>query len=475
MIAGIACAALNRCDFPQGFVFGTASAAYQYEGAVAEGGRRPSIWDTFSHTPGKIIDGSNGDVTDDQYHLYQVIKALFPLFMHLNASAVNPEGIAYYNRLIDALLKQGIQPYVTLYHWDLPQALEDLGGWLNSSTIVKFSAYAEACFNAFGDRVKHWITFNEPHNFVVTGYDLGVEAPGRCSILGCLRGNSATEPYIVAHNVLLSHAAAVDVYRKKFQSTQKGKIGITLDAKWYESISNSTEHTAAAQRALDFELGWFLDPIMFGDYPSVMRENVGDRLPNFTNEERSRVLHSMDFLGLNHYTTNFALPIPFNLSRVDYYMDARVIGSGKVSKCFHCNIFPSWFQGASFWLYIVPWGIRKIVNYIKERYNNPTIIITENGLIFFLMDQNNLLSSKETLKDDIRVNFHADYLSNLLLAIRDGADVRGYFAWSLLDNWEWTSGFTSRFGLYYVDYKNELKRYPKNSSVWFSNFLNISC
>ncbi|KAL5553657.1 hypothetical protein UlMin_041058 [Ulmus minor] len=384
---------------------------------------------------------------------------------------VNQAGVDHYNNLINALLAKGIEPYVTLYHWDLPQALEDnYGGWLNRQIIKDFAVYAETCFEEFGDRVKHWITFNEPHTFSFQGYDVGLEAPGRCSILLhllCRAGNSATEPYIVAHNVLLSHARAADIYRKKYKPKQKGSIGLSLDVIWFESLTNSTEDIQATKRAQDFQLGWFLDPLMFGDYPSSMRKRAGKRLPKFSRSESSLIKGSFDFLGINHYTTFYAWHNTTNL--IGELLNDTLADSGALTFPFTLDGKPIGDRANSIWLYIVPEGMRKLMNYIKQKYANPPIIITENGMD----DPNNeSIPIKDALKDEKRIKYHNDYLTNLLASIKeDGCNVKGYFVWSLLDNWEWASGYTSRFGLYFVDYNSKLKRYPKKSVHWFKNFL----
>ncbi|KAM0987103.1 hypothetical protein ACFX19_011421 [Malus domestica] len=479
---------INRGSFPKGFVFGTASSAFQYEGAVKEDGRGPSIWDTFSHTFGKIADSSNADVAVDEYHHYKAsledVQRMKDIGMDAyrfsiswtrifpnGTGPINQAGVDYYNRLIDALLAKGIEPYVTLYHWDLPQALEDkYSGWLNPQVIKDFATYADACFQNFGDRVKHWITFNEPHTFSIQGYDVGLEAPGRCSIpplLFCRAGNSATEPYTVAHNVILSHGTAADIYRRKYKSKQRGSVGASFDVIWYESATNSTADVVATKIAQDFQLGWFLDPFMFGDYPSSMRSRVGSRLPTFSKSESALIKGSLDFVGINHYTTFYGSNDTADI--IGHLLNDSLADSGAITLPFKDGK-PIGDRANSIWLYIVPEGMRKLMNYIKKKYGNPVVIITENG-----MDDPNspFISLKDALKDTKRIKYHHDYLKNLLASIKeDGCNVKGYFAWSLLDNWEWAAGYTSRFGLYFVDYKDKLKRYPKDSVQWFTNFLN---
>ncbi|XP_019166356.1 PREDICTED: beta-glucosidase 40-like [Ipomoea nil] len=469
---------ISRASFPEGFVFGTASAAYQFEGAVKEDGRGATIWDTFAHTPGKVTDFSNADVAVDQYHRYlEDIELMKDMGMDAyrfsiawsrifpnGTGKLNQAGVDHYNNLIDALLANGIEPYVTLYHYDLPQALENrYNGWLNRQVIKDFAAYAETCFLIFGDRVKQWVTINEPRSITVLGYDLGVHAPGHCSIffhLLCPTGNSATEPYFVAHHLLLAHAAAVDIYRRKYQAKQGGKITIVVESFWYEPLTNSPADIDAKQRAIDFYLGWFLEPVMTGEYPRSVISRVGDRLPKFSAAESALLKGSYDYLGVNHYTTWYASSTDTNI--MGLFLHDTLTDSGTFTLPFK-GLMPIGERANAVWLYIVPRGMRNLMNYIKDKYGNPLVFITENG-----MDD----AKTDGLNDIKRIRYHRDYLKSLLAAIKeDGCNVKGYFAWSLMDNWEWTVGFSSRFGLYYVDYDDNLRRIPKESAKWFKNFL----
>ncbi|KNA25154.1 hypothetical protein SOVF_008800 [Spinacia oleracea] len=476
--------ALNRSSFPAGFVFGTASSSYQYEGAAHEDGKGSSIWDTFTHKyPEKIKDRSNGDVAIDSYHLYKEDVKIMKK-MGLDAyrfsfswsrilpygklrKGVNLKGLVYYHNLIDELIANGIKPFVTLFHWDLPQALEDeYGGFLSPYIVDDFRDYANVCFKEFGNKVKHWITLNEPWSYSYGAYANGILAPGRCSKwqkFNCTGGDSATEPYMAAHHQLLAHAAAVDLYRRKYQASQKGIIGITLVSHWFVPLSEVQHHQFAALRAFDFMFGWFMDPITKGEYPRTMRSLVKGRLPKFSMEQSRMVNGSFDFLGLNYYTAYYASYSPgLKLAKHSYITDSIV------TQTVERKGIPIGPKAGSDWLHVYPRGIRDLLLYLKRRYNNPLIYITENGV-----DEvnNDKLSLKEALNDQMRVGYYHDHLAFLNLAIKEGVNVKGYFAWSLLDNFEWSSGYTVRFGINYVDYKDGLKRYPKLSAFWFKKFL----
>ncbi|KAE8776439.1 Beta-glucosidase 31 [Hordeum vulgare] len=394
-VASPAAAAITKRDFPPGFIFGTGSSAYQIEGAVAEDGRKPSIWDTFTHS-GYSVDGSNADVTADQYHKYKEdVKLLsdmgvdayrfsiaWPRLIPDGRGAVNPKGLEYYNNLIDELLAHGIQPHVTIYHFDFPQALQDeYNGMLSRKFIDDYTAYAEVCFKNFGDRVKYWSTVNEPNIEPIGGYDQGILPPRRCSfpfgVLSCDNGNSTTEPYIVAHHLLLAHASAASLYKEKYQAKQGGNIGLTLLGWWYEPATQTPDDIAAAERMNDFHIGWYMHPLVHGDYPPVMRKNVGSRLPSFTDEELKTVLGSFDFVGFNHY---IAVYVKADLSKLndelrDYMGDAAV----KYDMPFLNSKNQLLFGLKKDFTPSTPWALNKMLGHLQLKYKNPVVMIHENG------------------------------------------------------------------------------------------------
>ncbi|CAI5466237.1 unnamed protein product [Closterium sp. Yama58-4] len=471
---------LQRGDFGDGFVFGVATSATQVEGAPSEGGRGPSIWDVFAAVPGKIADSSLPNITTDQYHKFlediKIMKELGVTSYRLSLSwsrilpdgigEVNSAGIDHYKTVIAALNAAGIEPAVTLYHWDLPNYLHvNWGGWLNASIVEAFTNYAEVCFEAFGADVKTWITFNEPMETSIQGYGTGGMAPGRCSDREvCEEGDSAVESYLVAHNILRSHASAVASYRANYQKLQEGRIGITLDSQFYFPINQSDENVAAANRALEFSYGWFADPVYFGDYPESMRTLVGDRLPQFSAAERQQLIGSADFFGLNFYTALYVWQGSASAPGTAW-SDSQV-GTSSTNPLTGQVIGAS--TGSS-WLKVVPEGMYGMLMWITGRYNSFPIMITENGSSD-VNDPN--IPLEAALCDDQRLNFYRDYLTNALKAKKDGANVQGYYAWSLLDNWEWARGFLERFGIVFVDFANpDLPRYPKASAFWWQKFL----
>lgn len=455
-------------QFPDNFLWGSATSAYQIEGAYNKDGKGPSIWDAFCTIPGKIKNNDTGEIGIDHYHKFREDVALmksqgfkayrfsiaWPRVMPDGKGEVNEAGIQFYSDLIDELLANDIIPWVTLYHWDLPLALQmEEDGWLNPAIAGRFEAYAKLCFERFGDRVKNWITFNEPWVVSILGYGQGVFAPGR---------TSNSEPYLAAHHVLISHARAVKCYRDQF-SHQKGSIGITNNCDWREPLTDKPEDREAAERALLFFLGWFADPIYKGDYPAVMRERVGDRLPRFSEEERDMLLGSSDFFGLNHYTTMFASEAGAGK------VQANIKGNGGISEDQGVSLTqdPDWQLTAMEWA-VVPWGCRKLLEWITERYDQPPIFITENG--FACSDE---LVNGEIDDSGTRLSFYKGYLNACSEAINNGVDLKGYFAWSLFDNFEWAHGYGSRFGLNWVDY-DTLERIPKTSAKWFSKVIDAN-
>ncbi|XP_020580786.1 beta-glucosidase 18-like [Phalaenopsis equestris] len=473
-------AGIDRSHFPPDFLFGTATSSYQIEGGYLDGNKGLSNWDVFTHIQGKIEDGSNGDIADDHYHRY---KADIDLMHSLGVNSyrfsiswtrilprgrfgdVNENGISFYNKIIDYLLLKGIQPFVTLCHYDIPQELEDrYGAWLNSQIQEDFGYFADICFREFGEKIKYWSTFNEPTVLVNKGYRLGLYPPGRCSAPygHCSSGDSDTEPFFAAHNVILSHATAVNIYRTKYQSKQRGSIGIVVSTTWYEPYEDTPIERKAAARADAFEIGWFLDPIMYGSYPPEMVQIIGSILPTFSPSDKRKLNNSLDFIGVNHYTSLYAKDCLFSECHLGpFQSNGSVLGLG------YKNGIPIGPKTGMGNLFVTPHGMEKIVLYVKERYKNMPMFLTENG---YGQKSSNNAATEDIINDNVRVEFLRSYMTSLSSAMRKGADVRGYFIWSLLDNFEWVHGYSERFGLYHVDYKT-LKRTPKSSAKWYQKFL----
>ncbi|HEX9652343.1 MAG TPA: GH1 family beta-glucosidase [bacterium] len=445
--------------FPSDFVWGTATSSYQIEGAWLDGGRGLSIWDAYCHGSGRVRNHDTGDVACDHYHHYRDdVKLMaelglpayrfsisWPRLQPAGRGKPNPEGLRFYSDLIDTLLAHKITPWVTLYHWDLPLALQmEHDGWVNPKLADFFADYAATCFEAFGDRVKHWLTLNEPWCSAVLGHGTGIHAPGRIG---------RDEPYLSGHTLLRAHALAVQRYRSHFQPHQKGSIALSCNCDWREARTDSDADRHAAQRAVEFLLGWFADPIYKGDYPPSMRERLGNRLPSFTDAEQTLLIGSADFFGLNHYTTMYAA----NANRVRN--NGGVLDDPGVTM----TSDPNWEKTQMEWN-IVPRGFRKTLQWVHERYQSPNIYVTENGCAF--PDE-----LRDGQVDDVRrIAYLEGYLRAAYEAMESGVNLRGYFVWSLMDNFEWGEGYSRRFGIHHVDFGSG-RRSPKASAKWYAEVI----
>lgn len=381
---------------------------------------------------------------------------------------INWEGIRFYKKLINALLSKGIEPFVAINHYDLPQVFEDnYRGWLGTEMVEEYAYLANVCFKNLGDRVKYWMTFNEPNEWILLSYQQGIWPPNRCleGSENCTQGGSENETFIAGHNLILAHASAVNIYRKNYQKEQGGQIGIALDFYWYEPISNSTADKAAAERGQAFIVHWFLEPIMHGTYPKVMKDILGPLLPEFSSSDLEILKDGLDFIGINHYNTFYAQDCLLSACESSVLGNTRVEGfvGRTLSKDGVLIGEPTGLPTMS----IYPPAMEKLVTYVKERYPKMPVFITENGYCD-LTDSNS--SIEEIMNDTKRVEYLTSYLRSLGTAIRKGADVRGYFLWSLLDNFEWTFGYSRRMGLYSVD-RVTLERTPKLSAYWYKQFI----
>ncbi|XP_060034029.1 lactase/phlorizin hydrolase [Erinaceus europaeus] len=458
--------------FPKGFVWSAASAAYQIEGAWREDGKGISIWDTFAHTPLRVGNDDTGDVACDSYH--KIAEDLVTLqnlgVSHYRFSIswsrilpdgtnkyINEAGLNYYVRLIDTLLAANIKPQVTIYHWDLPQALQDVGGWENETIVQRFKEYADVLFQRLGDKVKFWITLNEPFVIANQGYGYGTSAPG-------ISFRPGTAPYIVGHNLIKAHAEAWHLYNDMYRASQGGIISLTISSDWAEPRDPSNqEDVEAARRYVQFMGGWFAHPIFKnGDYSEVMKTRIRDRslasglsksrLPEFTDTEKRRINGTHDFFGFNHYTTVLA----YNLNYASW------ISSFDADRGVASITDRSWPDSGSFWLKMTPFGFRRILNWLKEEYNNPPIYITENGVS----------QRGDDLNDTLRIYYLRRYINEALKAVRDKVDLRGYTVWSVMDNLEWAAGFAERFGLHFVNFTDPaLPRIPKASAKFYASIV----
>ena len=437
--------------FPSDFVFGSATASYQIEGAVAEGGRLPSIWDTFSHTPGKVVGGDTGDVADDHYHRldedldlmasYNLdayrFSIAWPRIQPGGSGPVNPEGVAFYDRLIDGLLERGITPTATLYHWDLPQALEDAGGWPSRATAERFAEYAALCGAAFGDRITTWTTINEPWCIAYLGYALGVHAPGRRNL---------TDAFAAVHHVNLAHGLAVQALRASASGSPQYSITNNLDTVRPASAEPADVQAAALYRMLANEV--WTGPQLRGAYPEGLFEVTAPVADwSWVRDGDLAVINQpIDVLGLNWYTPH-------------YVRAATTAGPGGLGLPLEFVDLPGERTDIG-WL-IDDSGLEEMLVGLGRDFPGLPIVVTENGAAY----DDAVVAGR--VHDERRVRYLHDHIAATHRAMAAGVPVVGYYVWSLLDNFEWAEGYAKRFGITHVDY-DTLVRTPKDSALWFA-------
>ena len=437
--------------FPDGFLWGSATASYQVEGAAKEDGRGISIWDTFSHTPGKTHNGDTGDIADDDFHRFKtdigLMKALgvkgyrfsvaWPRIFPEGTGAPNPKGLDFYNRVLDELLANGIEPFCTLYHWDLPQKLQDKGGWQSRDTAQAFAEYAGYTAAKLSDRVHHFMTMNELQTFVVLGYGEGTHAPGlKLDAAGLAQ---------VSHFAVLGHGLAVQAIRAKAKAGTK--VGLADNAVATTPVIETAEHIEAATRAMREENAMFLTVIQEGRYTDAYLQRLGPAAPKFTPEDLKTIGSKLDFLGLNVYQPTYV--------RADGSPKGYTLVPPPES---YPHMFSPWLTIGPEALYWSPklatklWGLKEI--YITENGASSADVLTPEGKVF----------------DTDRVMYLRNYITQLQRAVSDGVPVKGYFLWSLIDNYEWADGYDKRFGIHYVDFATQ-KRTPKLSAEFYREVI----
>ncbi|HPD00239.1 MAG TPA: GH1 family beta-glucosidase [Acetivibrio sp.] len=441
---------MSKIIFPEDFIWGAATAAYQIEGAYNEDGKGESIWDRFSHTPGNVFEGHTGDVACDHYHRYeediQLMKELgiksyrysisWPRIFPDGKGKPNEKGLDFYKRLTNLLLENGITPAVTLYHWDLPQKLQDIGGWANRDVTDYFTEYSEAIIRNLGDVVPMWFTINEPFIISFLGHLFGNHAPGIKDINVTLQ---------VAHNLLLSHGKVLKIYR---EMNQKGRIGIALNFSFKYPASKDPADIAAANLAFGVFGRWFLDPLYKGQYPEdVLKyyENMGVPF-SYSQEDLKLISQPMDFLAFNYYSSDF---IKHDDKQGFASIDPK----------------PGKFEKTEMNWIVYPQGLYDLIMYLDREYGKPNLIISENGAAY--KDE---INSNGRIEDVKRTKYLIDHLTQVHRAIEDGANMNGYYLWSLMDNFEWSYGYSKRFGIIHVDHETQ-KRIIKDSGYWYKETI----
>ncbi len=433
--------------FPSDFVWGAATASFQIEGAANEDGRSESVWDRFCATPGKVRNGDTGAVACDFYHRYSDDIALmrelgldafrfsiaWPRVLPDGRGRINQAGLDFYDKLVDELLGNGIAPYVTLFHWDTPQVLDDAGGWPVRDTIDAFAEYVEAVSARLGDRVAHWITHNEPWVVSWVGHGWGHHAPGR---------ESEADALATAHHLLLSHGRAVEILRRNSPAAQ---VGITLNLDNPYAASDSPEDTAAARWVDGLHNRWFLDPLFRGSYPEDMLEAWAPIMPEVRDGDLELIATPIDFLGVNNYTS----PL---VSADEHGGRSQIVRRTDVDR-------------TDMGWEVVPEGLHDLLVRLHHDYQPPAIYVTENGAAY-----PDVRGHDGSVNDPERQAYLEGYLAGAARAVAEGVPLRGYFAWSLFDNFEWAWGYWKRFGLIYIDYAT-LERVPKGSFYWYRDFI----
>lgn len=435
-------------NFPEGFIWGAATASYQIEGAYQADGRGMTIWDTFCRTPGKVLNGDTGDVACDHYHLYQDdIQMMADLglkgyrfsiawarILPQGLGSVNEAGLDFYDRVVDTLLEKSITPFATLYHWDLPQILQNAGGWPARATVEAFVNYADIVTSRLGDRVKNWMTFNEPWVVAFLGHALGIHAPGDEDWEAALA---------TAHNLLLAHGRAVPVIR---QNVGDGaQVGIVLNLTWADPATTSEADIAAAKRMDGYQNRWFLDPVLKGSYPEDMVKLYGG-VPGMQDGDLDEIHVPLDYLGINYY-------------------NRAVVKNGETTGPIKVGfVLPEGEYTEMEWE-VHPESFYKVLKRVHDDYAPPAMYITENGAAY-----DDHVSPDGAVHDPKRQAFLAGHFASAHRAISEGVPLKGYFVWSLMDNFEWALGYSKRFGITYVNYETQ-ERIVKDSGQWYSQVI----
>lgn len=435
--------------FPDGFLWGAATSAYQIEGSPLADGAGPSIWHRFSHTPGRTANDETGDVAADHYRRWaedvELMREIglnsyrfsvsWSRVLPEGTGRVNQAGLAFYDRLVDGLLAAGIEPMLTLYHWDLPAALDDRGGWLNPDVAEWFAEYTTVMARALDDRVKLWVTLNEPWVVTDGGYLHGPLAPGHRNLF---------EAPIATHNLMRAHGRAVQAYRV----VGRNRIGIVVNLEPKYAASESDEDLAATRRADAYMNRQYLDPVILGSYPDELREIFGEAWPEHSAEDMKLIHQPIDFVGINYYTRNVSASDP----------DALPVGASGVRQPQHARTETGWE--------VYPPALTRVLLWVKERYGDLPLYITENGAAFY--DPPQAIDGR--VEDPLRIWYLREHLLAAHEAMRQGVDLRGYFVWSLLDNYEWSLGYAKRFGIIHVNYET-LERTLKESARFYSEVI----